>query len=236
MGHDYDGCHNQLYVPLSLVFCHTVPTSSCNGLELTLPRSLQSTLEEQVCLIATVRLVTPQFLKVRPAGIFKLVPLFLRFLSHLCGVIILKGIKQVVLKPIIVKLCMTAMSCGPWPEGDFVWGMTVFWSILTPQSQALSGGIVWHTVYLPADYIIRILPIPKLLYELKSGHLQASWDQLRLRSQFYTYLYPFQTWKLNYKMAHIFNDGSGGIHFCCLFTLCNSMLACYVQYGQVPFH
>lgn len=46
-------------------FCHTVPTSSCNGLELTLPRSLQSTLEEQVCLIATVRLVTPQFLKVR---------------------------------------------------------------------------------------------------------------------------------------------------------------------------
>lgn len=43
----------------------TVPTSSCNGLELSLPRSLQSSLEEQVCLIATVRLVTPQFLKVR---------------------------------------------------------------------------------------------------------------------------------------------------------------------------
>ncbi|XP_078121834.1 neuronal PAS domain-containing protein 2 [Sander vitreus] len=39
-----------------------VPTS-CNGLDLTLPRSLQSSLEEQVCLIATVRLVTPQFLK-----------------------------------------------------------------------------------------------------------------------------------------------------------------------------
>ncbi|XP_023260493.1 circadian locomoter output cycles protein kaput-like isoform X6 [Seriola lalandi dorsalis] len=44
-------------------FHNNVPTSSCNGLELTLPRSLQSTLEEQVCLIATVRLVTPQFLK-----------------------------------------------------------------------------------------------------------------------------------------------------------------------------
>lgn len=43
----------------------TVPTSSCNGLELALPRSLQASLEEQVCLIATVRLVTPQFLKVR---------------------------------------------------------------------------------------------------------------------------------------------------------------------------
>ena len=43
-----------------------VPTSSCNGLELALPRTLQSSLEEQVCLIATVRLVTPQFLKVRP--------------------------------------------------------------------------------------------------------------------------------------------------------------------------
>ncbi|TMS13768.1 Circadian locomoter output cycles protein kaput [Larimichthys crocea] len=44
-------------------FHNNVPTSSCNGLEMTLPRSLQSSLEEQVCLIATVRLVTPQFLK-----------------------------------------------------------------------------------------------------------------------------------------------------------------------------
>ncbi|KAJ3589666.1 hypothetical protein NHX12_010509 [Muraenolepis orangiensis] len=42
---------------------HNVPTSSCSGLELTLPRTLQSSLEDQVCLIATVRLVTPQFLK-----------------------------------------------------------------------------------------------------------------------------------------------------------------------------
>ncbi|KAF0038201.1 hypothetical protein F2P81_008685 [Scophthalmus maximus] len=44
-------------------FHNNVPRSSSNGLELTLPRSLQSALEEQVCLIATVRLVTPQFLK-----------------------------------------------------------------------------------------------------------------------------------------------------------------------------
>ncbi|XP_056141360.1 neuronal PAS domain-containing protein 2 [Lampris incognitus] len=44
-------------------FHNNVPTSSCNGLELTLPRTLQSSLEEQVCLVATVRLVTPQFLK-----------------------------------------------------------------------------------------------------------------------------------------------------------------------------
>uniref|UniRef100_A0A8C3AH42 Neuronal PAS domain protein 2 n=1 Tax=Cyclopterus lumpus TaxID=8103 RepID=A0A8C3AH42_CYCLU len=43
-------------------FHNNVPTS-CNGLDLTLPRSLQSSLEEQVCLIATVRLVTPQFVK-----------------------------------------------------------------------------------------------------------------------------------------------------------------------------
>lgn len=50
---------------LNKAFSDTVPTSSCNGLELSLPRSLQSSLEEQVCLIATVRLVTPQFLKVR---------------------------------------------------------------------------------------------------------------------------------------------------------------------------
>lgn len=60
--------------------CHTVPTSSCNGLELTLPRSLQSSLEEQVCLIATVRLVTPQFLKVRTPRLLKPVTLFLSFL------------------------------------------------------------------------------------------------------------------------------------------------------------
>uniref|UniRef100_A0A3Q2XL32 Neuronal PAS domain protein 2 n=1 Tax=Hippocampus comes TaxID=109280 RepID=A0A3Q2XL32_HIPCM len=44
-------------------FHNNVPTSSCNEVELTLPRSLQTSLEEQVCLIATVRLVTPQFLK-----------------------------------------------------------------------------------------------------------------------------------------------------------------------------
>ncbi|KAJ8266476.1 hypothetical protein GJAV_G00130850, partial [Gymnothorax javanicus] len=39
------------------------PTSSCNGFELSLPRTLQASLEDQVCLVATVRLVTPQFLK-----------------------------------------------------------------------------------------------------------------------------------------------------------------------------
>ncbi|XP_077360920.1 neuronal PAS domain-containing protein 2 isoform X2 [Festucalex cinctus] len=44
-------------------FHNNVPTSSCDGDELTLARSLQTSLEEQVCLIATVRLVTPQFLK-----------------------------------------------------------------------------------------------------------------------------------------------------------------------------
>ncbi|XP_077448868.1 neuronal PAS domain-containing protein 2 isoform X2 [Stigmatopora argus] len=43
-------------------FHNNVPTT-CNGVELTLPRSLQSSTEEQVCLIATVRLVTPQFVK-----------------------------------------------------------------------------------------------------------------------------------------------------------------------------
>uniref|UniRef100_A0A672QEE9 Circadian locomoter output cycles protein kaput-like n=1 Tax=Sinocyclocheilus grahami TaxID=75366 RepID=A0A672QEE9_SINGR len=44
-------------------FHNNVPLSSSNGYELTFPRTLQSSLEEQICLIATVRLVTPQFLK-----------------------------------------------------------------------------------------------------------------------------------------------------------------------------
>uniref|UniRef100_A0AAY4AJH2 Neuronal PAS domain protein 2 n=1 Tax=Denticeps clupeoides TaxID=299321 RepID=A0AAY4AJH2_9TELE len=44
-------------------FHNNVPTSSCNGFELTFPRTLQVSLEEQVCLVATVRLATPQFLK-----------------------------------------------------------------------------------------------------------------------------------------------------------------------------
>lgn len=58
-----------MYVfPAHLIIRYAVPTSSSNGLDLTLPRSLQSSLEEQVCLIATVRSVTPQFLKVRQAG------------------------------------------------------------------------------------------------------------------------------------------------------------------------
>ncbi|KAL4630850.1 neuronal PAS domain-containing protein 2-like isoform X5 [Arapaima gigas] len=44
-------------------FHNNVPTSSSNGFELALPRALQSSAEDQVCLVATVRLVTPQFLK-----------------------------------------------------------------------------------------------------------------------------------------------------------------------------
>ncbi|XP_016331733.1 neuronal PAS domain-containing protein 2 isoform X1 [Sinocyclocheilus anshuiensis] len=44
-------------------FHNNVPLSSSNGYELAFPRTLQSSLEEQICLIATVRLVTPQFLK-----------------------------------------------------------------------------------------------------------------------------------------------------------------------------
>ncbi|CAL8362564.1 unnamed protein product [Lota lota] len=44
-------------------FHNNGPALSSNGLEPALPRTLQSSLEEQVCLIATVRLVTPQFLK-----------------------------------------------------------------------------------------------------------------------------------------------------------------------------
>ncbi|KAA0716664.1 Circadian locomoter output cycles protein kaput [Triplophysa tibetana] len=44
-------------------FHNNVPLSSINGYELAFPRTLQSSLEEQICLVATVRLVTPQFLK-----------------------------------------------------------------------------------------------------------------------------------------------------------------------------
>ncbi|MGH0162507.1 UNVERIFIED_CONTAM: hypothetical protein FKN15_050870 [Acipenser sinensis] len=40
-----------------------VPASSCNGFDLAIPRTIRSSAEEQVCLVATVRLVTPPFLK-----------------------------------------------------------------------------------------------------------------------------------------------------------------------------
>lgn len=43
-------------------FTH-VPTSSYNGFESAIARVFRSATEEQVCLVATVRLVTPQFLK-----------------------------------------------------------------------------------------------------------------------------------------------------------------------------
>ncbi|XP_064933903.1 circadian clock protein PASD1 isoform X3 [Columba livia] len=43
-------------------FTH-VPTPSCNGFESAIARAFRSATEEQVCLVATVRLVTPQFLK-----------------------------------------------------------------------------------------------------------------------------------------------------------------------------
>ncbi|XP_053473972.1 neuronal PAS domain-containing protein 2 isoform X1 [Ictalurus furcatus] len=44
-------------------FQNSVAASSCNGYELMFPRPLQTSLEEQMCLVAAVRLVTPQFLK-----------------------------------------------------------------------------------------------------------------------------------------------------------------------------
>ncbi|XP_040428139.1 circadian clock protein PASD1 isoform X3 [Cygnus olor] len=40
-----------------------VPTPSCNGFESAIARAFRSATEEQICLVATVRLVTPQFLK-----------------------------------------------------------------------------------------------------------------------------------------------------------------------------
>ncbi|XP_071669588.1 circadian clock protein PASD1 isoform X3 [Patagioenas fasciata] len=43
-------------------FTH-VPTPSCNGFESAIARAFRSATEEQVCLVATVRLVTPQLLK-----------------------------------------------------------------------------------------------------------------------------------------------------------------------------
>ncbi|XP_050830259.1 circadian clock protein PASD1 isoform X3 [Serinus canaria] len=43
-------------------FTH-VPTPSCNGFESAIARAFRSAPEEQICLVATVRLVTPQFLK-----------------------------------------------------------------------------------------------------------------------------------------------------------------------------
>ncbi|XP_008331173.1 neuronal PAS domain-containing protein 2 [Cynoglossus semilaevis] len=44
-------------------FHNNVPKSTCDSLKVTLHRSLQSALEEEICLIATVQLVTPQFVK-----------------------------------------------------------------------------------------------------------------------------------------------------------------------------
>ncbi|XP_051878293.1 neuronal PAS domain-containing protein 2 [Pristis pectinata] len=44
-------------------FHNLVPTSSCNGFESAISRSFRSAGKEQVCLVATVRLVIPQFLK-----------------------------------------------------------------------------------------------------------------------------------------------------------------------------
>ncbi|XP_062440503.1 circadian clock protein PASD1 [Rhea pennata] len=43
-------------------FTH-VPPPSCNGFESAIARAFRSATEEQICLVATVRLVTPQFLK-----------------------------------------------------------------------------------------------------------------------------------------------------------------------------
>ncbi|XP_032886150.1 neuronal PAS domain-containing protein 2-like isoform X1 [Amblyraja radiata] len=44
-------------------FHNLVPPSSCNGFESAISRSFRSARKEQICLVATVRLVIPQFLK-----------------------------------------------------------------------------------------------------------------------------------------------------------------------------
>ncbi|XP_043547637.1 neuronal PAS domain-containing protein 2-like isoform X1 [Chiloscyllium plagiosum] len=41
----------------------SVPSSSCNGFEGSVQRTLQTTVHEQMCFVATVRLATPQFIK-----------------------------------------------------------------------------------------------------------------------------------------------------------------------------
>ncbi|XP_041055721.1 neuronal PAS domain-containing protein 2-like [Carcharodon carcharias] len=40
-----------------------VPSSSCNGFEGSVQRTFQTTIDEQMCFVATVRLATPQFIK-----------------------------------------------------------------------------------------------------------------------------------------------------------------------------
>ncbi|XP_048461224.1 neuronal PAS domain-containing protein 2-like [Rhincodon typus] len=47
----------------SFRFHNIVPMASCNGFESAISRSFRSAAKEQVCLVATVRLVIPQFLK-----------------------------------------------------------------------------------------------------------------------------------------------------------------------------
>ncbi|XP_059507254.1 neuronal PAS domain-containing protein 2 [Stegostoma tigrinum] len=47
----------------SFRFHNIVPMTSCNGFESAISRSFRSAAKEQVCLVATVRLVIPQFLK-----------------------------------------------------------------------------------------------------------------------------------------------------------------------------
>nr|DBA33248.1 TPA: hypothetical protein GDO54_000961 [Pyxicephalus adspersus] len=50
---------------------HNVPISSCNGYEGAVSRTYRSQLNKQVCFIATVRLATPQFLKLLTLSKFK---------------------------------------------------------------------------------------------------------------------------------------------------------------------
>lgn len=55
-----------IFPPLKRRVCSlAVPNCTQNGFEGVIQRSLQSAFEERVCLIATVRLAKPQFIKVR---------------------------------------------------------------------------------------------------------------------------------------------------------------------------
>lgn len=49
----------------SYFFVLPVPNSTCNGFDEAVPRAYRASPGKQICFVATVRLATPQFLKVR---------------------------------------------------------------------------------------------------------------------------------------------------------------------------
>lgn len=102
-------------VNLSVLCLSPVPNCTRNGFDGVIPRSLHSAFEDRVCLIATVRLAKPQFIKVRSHSAFYSFSLLLLSDWHTFGFL-----SQCFKKVVLIRTELNSNGCPDTP-GKHIW-------------------------------------------------------------------------------------------------------------------